>query len=168
MVSSLPEIHHVALQTGQTNRFGGGKFSPELLTLVVSWLRQGMAARSPTPLPGDRLSHYSGKVRAGGQSEALLVHLFAPGGPHLKATRQYDGLIPLVTLGVVRLPQHGQRLWEMMCEQGGTLHPGVQKPPEPWLATNIHPSMIHDLDNAGRLTEFEEAVAWAWLAQCRA
>jgi hypothetical protein len=163
-VSSPPEIYHVTLQTGHTSRFSRARVLPPLLTLVVPWLNRAIATGSLTPLPG-YLRHYSGKARAGGQSEALLVHLFAPGGPHLNEKSQYGGLIPLVTLGVAQLPQHGQTLWEMLCEQATPLHPGVKKPTEPWLAVNIHPTIIHDVDTTGWLTDFEQSLAWAWITQ---
>ena len=167
-MSSAPEIHHVTLQTGQVGSFSRATVSAEVLALASPWLNRTIAAGNPIPLPIDSLQHYSGQALVAGQSEALLVTIFAPGGPHTKEKPHKGTPMPLVTLGVVQRPQYGQQLWEMMCAHATDLHPRVRKPPEPWLAANIYPSLNLHLECAAWLADFEQCVAWAWITQCPA
>jgi len=152
------EIHHITLQTGHTGSFGWDKASANLVSLVSPWLDQVVAAPNPMPLPIDGLKHYSGQAVVTGPAGALLVCIFALGGPR--------GVpMPLATLAVAPRPEPSRQLWDMICQTATHLHPRIEKPPEPWLATSLFPALICDLQGVVGLVGFGQSVAWARIKQ---
>lgn len=155
-------LNHITLHSGHTARAERSAVRDDVLALVAPWLMDAINSGKQHPLPVPELSHLS--CSAAADRGGLLVTVFAPDGPHVRGKPNSGGSSQLVTFGVAQRSRQGAELWPLMLANLDAA-PEIKKPPEPWIATALHPALFARLEEASWLADFEQCVAWAWITR---
>lgn len=152
-------INCITLTTGHNARTSREGVPDDVLVIVEQWLLEIINTDQRSPLPVEKLSHYS--AVAFEQEGGLMVTVYGPLGQ-----RQQDqpaiADIPLVTFGIAQKPHQAESLWAVMLANFD--HPAdIKQPSTPWCAVVMHSTIISHRDAMPWIAEFERCVAWAWI-----
>ena len=143
-------LHHVTLNTGHSRRSYRSEVSDVAVAAVQDSLTRALAASGARAmiLPGYDLT-------AAAQGQALVATIW----------REQT---PLVTLGVALNSRSGAGLWPMLhAGTTGLMTAGTPRPPAPWLAARIEPS-VSDVTALHWIADYERVLAWAWVSRIEA
>lgn len=154
-------LNHITLSTGHIRRSPRAEVSGETLARVSPWLAALLESSQSAPLPVSGLSDYAAiaQVFDGG----LIVTISGPAPTSVPM----DGKAPpLISMGVAKRSRHGEALWALMTGPVmPPVHPGLQRPGEPWAAVAIWPTIALHPDALEWLGDLERCIAWAWLGR---
>jgi len=151
-------LHHVSLPSFHSRR----SYRAEAADAAVDYAR-GLIARARADGRADlpaALAHHGLTVTVDGH--ALLATIDAPAGPHLPGQPFRGATMPLVTIAVPRKSRVAPALWTLICVQSGLSTP-PERPPAPWAAVWLHPTLGVHTQAAGWLGDLERLIAWAWI-----
>lgn len=156
-------LQHITLTTGHVTRIQRGDVTGETLARVGPWLAVLVESGAPAPLPVSEMADYGAlAVVIGG---ALIVTI---SGPNLADGPMAGKAPPLVSIGIAERSRQGADLWSIMT---GPVMPapkqGLQRPPEPWCAVAIWPTIALHPDCLAWIGDLERCIAWAWLERPR-
>lgn len=154
-------IHHLTLATGHLTRIERGDVEGETLARMGPWLAVLTKTATAMPLPTSALTGFS--ALSGVYAEGLMITI---SGPPAATGRMQGKAPPLVTMAVAKRARHADALWPLITGPVmPQVKPGVIRPPEPWCAVAIHPTIMMHPESMEWLGDLERCVAWAWVSR---
>lgn len=146
------KLYHLTLTTGHARWSTRDEVSEEAVAVCTDLLRRGMDRRPDEAIPIPTPEGEPCALTAARASRCLVVTIW---GPELRLP---DGPTrpPLVTMGVAARSRCAPGLWQQLGQQG-------PRPPVPWAAVKLHPTLALHAVAADWLGDLERCLAWAWL-----
>lgn len=146
-------LHHVTLTTGDVRRSPREEVSPEALADAQQLLVYVLQLDAPPRVIMPALGDYTLTARASGRCLLGLV----------RAPQEID---PLATIGIAAHSRCGAWLWrDLHGGQTPVVTDRERCPPEPWVASALHPRAAAHPGAMLWLGDFERCLGWAWLAR---